>query len=287
MNHISQKEIQIDVTHHGAELQSLRFRWREFLYQKIAGFWQRQSPILFPIVGKLKGDSYHSDEKSYSMSQHGFLRDMDWEMAPDSDENSKAFRVQGTEETREKYPWDFEVRIRYVIESTTLRVEYMVTNHSDTPMPFSIGWHPAFHIDGDISDYSIGFEDEGEFIEHDLLDQDEKWLLSWHTWMVALKNGLLPLSEVLFQLDALIFKNLKSKNFHLLKEGKKVFTFHRGNFPHFALWKQPNAPFLCFEPWQWFSDDTQTHGDILQKKGMILLSPGDSESYFWELQFPN
>lgn len=44
-----------------------------------------------------------------------------------------------------------------------------------------------------------------------------------------------------------------------------LFTFDRGNFPHFALWKQPNAPFLCFEPWQGYADSIDTQGNILEK----------------------
>ena len=63
----------------GAELISLQKHNQEYLYQKQHGFWQRQSPILFPIVGALSGGSFEYDGKIYPMSQHGFARDREFE----------------------------------------------------------------------------------------------------------------------------------------------------------------------------------------------------------------
>jgi galactose mutarotase-like enzyme len=39
-------------------------------------FWNRISPILFPIVGRLLDDSYEHSEQIYRMKQHGFARDL-------------------------------------------------------------------------------------------------------------------------------------------------------------------------------------------------------------------
>ncbi|TGV73656.1 aldose 1-epimerase family protein, partial [Mesorhizobium sp. M2D.F.Ca.ET.145.01.1.1] len=59
----------------GAELVSLRdARGFEFLWQ--AGpAWRRHSPVLFPIVGRLKGDQLRHRGQTYPMTQHGFARD--------------------------------------------------------------------------------------------------------------------------------------------------------------------------------------------------------------------
>lgn len=62
----------------------------ELLYQKEDVFWQRQSPILFPIVGALKDGSYRYDEKIYHLSQHGFARDKEWNLIEQT-ENSLTF----------------------------------------------------------------------------------------------------------------------------------------------------------------------------------------------------
>ncbi len=50
------------------------------------------------------------------------------------------------------------------------------------------------------------------------------------------------------------------------REGDRtLFRFDRGNFPHFALWKQRNAPFLCLEPWQGYADSTEFLGEFSEK----------------------
>lgn len=56
----------------GAELVSLRDAdGTEFLWQ--AGpAWRRHSPVLFPIVGRLKGDQLRHRGQNYPMTQHGF-----------------------------------------------------------------------------------------------------------------------------------------------------------------------------------------------------------------------
>jgi galactose mutarotase-like enzyme len=285
-NYFASWEMEMHVDSNWAELTSLKVKWREYLYQKTPWFWQRQSPILFPIVGKLRNDSYEHAGRAFSIPQHGFSRDMEWEPVETWSQNELAFRINSTEQTREKYPWDFALEIRYIIEQTTLRVEYSVTNIGKESLPFSLGGHPAFHIEGPISDYVIEFDDDDGIIEHDILDQEQKGLISWHTGTLQLNNRVLRLSEFLFSLDAVIFKNLKSKKITLLKKGEKVFTFDRGNFPHFALWKQPNAPFLCFEPWQGFADDVKATGKIHEKPGIFWLKRGKTKSFDWSIEIP-
>ncbi len=285
-NIVSAWNIEIEVDSKWAELTSLKVNWSEYLYQKIAWFWQRQSPILFPIVGKLRNDQYEHAGRVFSIPQHGFLRDMEWELLDTWNAHELAFRVNSDDQTREKYPWDFALEIRYIIEQTTLRVEYSVTNTGVEVLPFSLGGHPAFYIDGPISDYTLEFESDDGIVHYDLLDQENKWLISWHTGALQLNNSVLRLSEVLFALDALIFQNLRSKKFTLLRNEKKVFTFDRGNFPHFALWKQPNAPFHCFEPWQGFADSINATGNIAEKPGMFWLKGGDTKSYDWSIEIP-
>lgn len=73
--------ISITVSTLGAELQSLKRGEHEFLYQKREGYWQRQSPILFPIVGGLKGGQHSVDGHTYHLPQHGFARDREWELS--------------------------------------------------------------------------------------------------------------------------------------------------------------------------------------------------------------
>ena len=60
----------------GAELWSLRDRrsGREYIWQGDARYWTGRSPVLFPIVGRLKDDAYLVNGRQYRMKKHGFAR---------------------------------------------------------------------------------------------------------------------------------------------------------------------------------------------------------------------
>jgi galactose mutarotase-like enzyme len=60
---------------HGAELCSLKTADGLELLWQAGPEWKRHAPLLFPIVGRLKGDQLHHRGRSYPMTQHGFARD--------------------------------------------------------------------------------------------------------------------------------------------------------------------------------------------------------------------
>src|SRR5436190_15802928 len=64
----------------GAELCSLKNADGLELLWQAGPKWARQSPVLFPIVGRVKNDEYRHRGKTYPMKQHGFARDFrfDW-----------------------------------------------------------------------------------------------------------------------------------------------------------------------------------------------------------------
>jgi galactose mutarotase-like enzyme len=57
---IKNKFIQVKINSFGAELNSLKRvdTNLEYLWQGNPQYWNRHSPVLFPIVGRLKDDSY-------------------------------------------------------------------------------------------------------------------------------------------------------------------------------------------------------------------------------------
>lgn len=136
------------------------------------GFWQRQSPILFPIVGALKDGSYKFDEKIYHLSQHGFARDREWNLV-EKTLNSLTFLSGSDNSTYELYPFDFEIRLTYLLSESGLEVRYDVKNTGTKNMYFSLGGHPAFSIEN-ISNYSLLFP-EDDFI---LIDELQTGLIS-------------------------------------------------------------------------------------------------------------
>lgn len=259
----------------GAELQSFQKWSREYLYSKKEGFWQRQSPVLFPIVGALRDGKYIHDGREYVLSQHGFAREKEFELMQDTPD-ALTFQLVSDEQSREKYPFDFTLTITYILSDTGLRVEYSVKNIGNTSLLFSLGAHPAFSVEN-IDEYAIRFEGDKYSL---LVDRLKKWLLAYSE-EVPLENGQLPFAESLFEKDAMIFRELQSQKVIFEKNNQKILEFDRGNFPHFALWKQPNAPFLCLEPWQWYADSVDSSGIFSEKSGIVSLETGEEMDFWW------
>ena len=74
-------ELLVTVARHGAELTRIYDKKadREVLWRAEPSVWDRHAPVLFPFVGKCYGGTYVHDGKEYSMTPHGFARDMDFE----------------------------------------------------------------------------------------------------------------------------------------------------------------------------------------------------------------
>ena len=80
MKTLSNSELTIKVSPHGAELCSILRDGKEYLWQADPAFWKRHSPVLFPIVGSVWENEYRHEGVSYALTQHGFARDMDFEL---------------------------------------------------------------------------------------------------------------------------------------------------------------------------------------------------------------
>lgn len=111
---IQNDQLIAEIAEHGAELISLKSKEHglEYIWQGDPAYWGRHAPVLFPFVGRLKDDQYVYQGKTYQMGQHGFARDMDFEVIEHGQEMA-SFILRSTPETLEKYPFDFELVISY------------------------------------------------------------------------------------------------------------------------------------------------------------------------------
>ena len=73
------------INYHGAELRSLTKDGKEYMWQADPTYWNRTSPVLFPFVGQVAGGVYRVCGNEYKMGQHGFSRDMEFELLEKSD----------------------------------------------------------------------------------------------------------------------------------------------------------------------------------------------------------
>ena len=278
MKTLSNSQLSIQVSPHGAELCSICCNGKEYLWQADPAFWKRHSPVLFPIVGSVWENTYKHEGQSYSLTQHGFARDMDFELISES-ENEVHYRLTDTEETRKKYPFPFCLEIGYRIEGKKVEVLWTVRNTGTKELYFQIGAHPAFYYPG----YDAETAERGYF-GFDKADGLRNILISEkgcadvaHDYPVEVTDGLLPLDIHSFDKDALILENSQVKEVTLYNKDKKPYLSLYFDAPVVGLWSPPakNAPFVCIEPWYGRCDRAHYTGEYKDKDWMQHLLAGE------------
>ncbi|KOS05490.1 aldose epimerase [Flavobacterium akiainvivens] len=255
----------------GAELNSLKNNNTEYIWEGNAKYWGKHSPVLFPIVGTLKNNSYLYNGQPYALSRHGFARDNVFTVKGQN-ENSVTFSLSSNEETKKVYPFDFELQLVYTLNQKSLEIKYNVINKGAEPLPFSIGAHPAFALPGNFESYSLVFEKE-EPLASTQLEND---LIGNTSIEIATNGNVLPLNYGLFANDALIFKTLTSNAITIAKDNEPVLKVNFTDFPHLGIWTKEDAPFICIEPWQGYSDATNSNGIFKEKEGIIILPENET-----------
>lgn len=254
----------------GAELMSLVKNNKNYIWTVDETYWNKTSPVLFPIVGRLKNDSYTFNGKTNHLARHGFARNMEFSF--DKKSNSKVvFELNESEETKINYPFNFKLIITYTLIENELVIEYFVRNQSDEVLPFSIGAHPAFAISDKFENYSLQFNAADTFETHHLENES----FNGKTILVETRNNCISLNYALFEKDALVFKQLKSDEVILKNKENAILKVNFDHFPYLGIWTKENAPFLCIEPWCGLADAINHNGNLEEKEGMIHLPVGE------------
>lgn len=269
---ISNSILTAEIKHLGAELCSLKDNSnKEYIWNGNPEFWGKHSPVLFPIVGTLKNNTYKYNGLEYQLSRHGFAREMQFELI-DKQKSSATFSLIASTETQKIYPFDFELHLIYSLENKTLKIEYKVFNNGFSAMPFSIGAHPAFNLSENFENYSLIFEDSND-LNYYLL---EDGLISNTANSLQLNHNELKLNYKLFENDALVFKKISSKSITILEKTNPILKVSYSDFPDLGIWTPPNAPFICIEPWFGYSDTVDKFDSLLDKEGIQILESNDN-----------
>jgi len=267
---ISNSHLTATINTLGAELISLVKNNKNYIWQVDETYWNKTSPILFPIVGRLKNDSYLFNGKKYQLPRHGFARNLEFSFDKKSD-SQVILELNETEETKAMYPFKFKLLVAYTLIGNELVMEYFVRNQSDEVLPFSIGAHPAFAIEGNFENYSLQFNKKDLFETHHLENES----FNGKTTLVDTKNNSIALNYALFEKDALVFKQLNSNEVTLKNKDKAILKVNYDHFPYLGIWTKQNAPFLCIEPWCGLADDINHNGNLEEKEGMNHLPAGE------------
>ncbi|MCH5599180.1 aldose 1-epimerase family protein [Niabella ginsengisoli] len=279
---IQNNNLLISVASKGAELQRIEDVETGQQYMWNAGpEWPKYSPVLFPIVGALKNDTYLYNGQQYNLPRHGFARDMEFELFQQTDD-TLLFLLKSDANTLDKYPFHFELYVEYALIEKSLKVTYKVHNINKQVMYFSVGGHPAFKapiFEGDqYEDYVLEF-DQNENAGRWLLDGG---LLKTGTEPLLNHTNKLPLQKELFYTDAIVLKHLNSNKVSLLsvKTGKGL-EFDFTGFPYLGIWAAKNADFVCIEPWCGIADSVESNQQLVDKEGINDLKAGEYFERSW------
>lgn len=281
MKELSNDKITIQIADHGAELISICANETEYLWQADPQFWGRHSPVLFPIVGRVWNNTYRHEGKTYSLGQHGFARDMDFQLTYE-EENAAIYTLESNEETLKLYPFPFVLEIGYRLKGNRIEVMWSVQNTGSEVMHFQIGAHPAFYYRDLTPETSErGFLDFGKKTKTlKYISPAEKGCVSSERHTLTLHDGLMELRSDTFACDTYMFDNSQLKKITLLDKKQQPYISLEFNSPLVAIWSpsvaHPNVPFVCIEPWYGRCDSVGYEGEFKDREWMQHLAPGKS-----------
>jgi galactose mutarotase-like enzyme len=272
---IANRELAVEVSTLGAEMQSLKTAdGRDFLWNGDAAWWTGRSPILFPIVGKAPGDMLAVNGRAYPMAQHGIARRREF-LIVEQTATACRHELVSNEETREIYPFDFRLTLEHRLDERTLAVEATVENTGKTPLPFGIGFHPAFlwPLPGAEGKPHAVILDNGA--EPGVI-QLENGLVGKTLPTSPFKAGRLELAHALFANDALIFPEGVGTGLTYGADGGPSLAFTFDHLPNIALWQKPGAPFLCVEPWHGMAAHAGGTAELVERPYTVALAAGET-----------
>lgn len=265
---ISNRFLRAGISCLGAELVSLTDDGgREYMWQRDATVWNRSAPILFPVIGRLRDGRYTHHGTEYRMGRHGFARDSVFRPTELSG-GCVEFCLEDSPESREIYPFGFELSVSYELQGTSLIKKQRVENRSDETMLYELGGHDGFLLPEDMTRCELSFP-----------EMDRISLLRGGGES-ALANGTLSLNTELFRNGALLMRT-PGNGVELCCGSDYRVTVCCAQFPYLALWTPypTGNRLLCVEPWSTIPDNDASPFELSEKPDVLSLRPGESRTH--------
>ncbi len=211
-------------------------------------------PVLFPICGNLPGDRLALASCETTLKQHGFARDLPWQLTLLDDQSGVCLCLKDTEETRMHYPFRF--RVEMVVRPVSGALEISITighaNDGGEPMPFSFGLHPYFKVT-DLGSTRIEGLAPTCFNHLDMATTETLGQLS-----------RLP--------EGVDFLTRPAGPVSLVDEaaGTRVQLQHQAPMDLTVVWTDPPRAMVCLEPW------TGPRQSLISGDRKLMLTPGES-----------
>lgn len=213
-------------------------------------------PVLFPICGNLPNDRYSLQGQTYRLQQHGFARELPWQVIETRTDGSLAMvlRLESSEATRAVYPFDFALTLTYSLNDNQLLLASQLENHSPDPMPFCLGFHPYFLV-LDKSQLGLGLP------ATQLIDQITQEHQPFFGQFDFGRGEIDVLFPELAARQAVLEDQRSNHRWQLdWSEG----------FKNLVFWTVQGQDYVCLEPW------TSPRNALNSGKDLLSLPPGGS-----------
>ncbi len=282
---IKSENVKVQCLLEGAMLHSLVKDEVEYLWQGDKKYWAGQAPVCFPITGVLRDSKAVAFGKPCEMKRHGIARINPFEIR-EQGANFVSFIQNSSEETKKAFPFDYSLEIRYTVLKNSVTTRYTVKNTGKDRLPFVIGGHPAFNCpleSGEkFEDYTVEFS--GAVNQKCLRPDVETGLVDISKrYDVLDAPNKINLDHSLFDLDAMVFDNIKPKSAVLSAGGRGVKIDYQ-DFDNLLVWSSSNGGnFVALEPWTGISTCSDEDSVFENKRGMTVLEPDCEASFAFKI----
>lgn len=272
---LENENIKLEIRTAGAEIQKIinKQNGQNYLWCGDSEFWGRKSPVLFPFIGALKNKEYIYNAAKYPMGQHGFARDLEFELV-EKNENSAWYELKSNRETLAQYPFEFCLKIGYELLENRVKVKWRVENKDNKKIYFSIGAHPAFVVPVEKREECFIKFDSKSVLKNTGLEGGLANKNNQINGEINTENGYLKISKDLFKYDALILENNQVKEVSLCLPDKTEFVTVKFDSPLVGIWSpyKEKCPFVCIEPWYGRCDAIDFEGELADREWQQVLA---------------
>ncbi len=271
---IQNEQLKVVINDFGAEITSVVFQGKERLWQNENGGWTGHAPIMFPACGSCE---VVVNGKLYEHFLHGFARKNTFSVSQQSAQ-SITFSLASNAQTKQLYPYDFQLRFTYSIDGNALTIKHEAFNPSNEPIFCAFGSHESYQLDGDVNGYVIDFEKE-ENLDTCLHTPDTGKLTGEIKSFGKQKVFALP-ADFLQEGRTLIFKDLYSEQVALKTlSGKLCAEINFKGFKNLLFWRPHGAKMICIESWQNLPDKVgEELIEFSQKAGIEQIAPKQTKT---------
>lgn len=213
-------------------------------------------PILFPICGNLPDNTYTHNGQTYTLKQHGFARELPWEVIDQNTEDGASLTVglSSSDRTLADYPFEFKLAFTYRLQGNTLTIHQRYTNQSTEVMPFSAGFHPYFAV-SDKSQLQVEIPGTQFYSQVDRAIHDFSGSFDFNA----------------DEIDA-AFGNVTAQSASVTDaaQGLKMAIDYDPLFSTLVFWTVKGKDFYCLEPW------TAPRNSLNTGENLTHLEPGAS-----------